>query len=189
MWGLWGRRGRDGDAFRVATPQRYHERDSHGGCGHRDYSRRRPQQRAADGGQRRRERKGRQEAPALPVGPPGCEGMAVVEAELSEHAGDMRLDGLGAQPQPDGDLDVRPTLAQLVEDALLGGGEEIGVRGASTASSRHGATLAGDPPNYITRSSWRPGSGAARASPPSSSASTRRAPRRAAEWSARLSPR
>ena len=83
--------------------------------------------------------------------------MAVLKAKLPEHAGDMRLDGLRAETEADGDLDVRPTLAQLVEDTLLSGGQDAsGCGGRPRPLSRHGATLAADPPNYITRSALRP---------------------------------
>ena len=96
------------------------------------------------------------EAAALLGRAPCSQLAAVLEVELGEHASDVGLDGLRADAEPDGDLDVRPAPAQLLEHSLLGGGEGAWVGRASTASSRHGATLAADPPNYITRSALRP---------------------------------
>ena len=66
--------------------------------------------------------------------------MAVIEAKLAKHAGDVRLDSLGAETEPDGDLAVRPAPAQLLEHFLLGGGQDARVRGSGCpgAAGIHG---------------------------------------------------
>ena len=77
--------------------------------------------------------------------------MAVGEVELPEHVRDVVLDGVGTDAEAHGDLDVRAALAQLLEDVLLGGGEEVGVGRAATPTSRHGVSLEGRGAIFPTR--------------------------------------
>ena len=109
-----------------------------------------PEQGAAYGAKNWRKRQEPQAAFALAVLPPRGELVAVREFQLGEHARDMGPDRLGTAAETDGNLRVGAALANLRENPLLGRSQRIRVWWAATASSLHGATLAGHDPNYLT---------------------------------------
>ena len=71
------------------------------------------------------------------LGTPRRQFVAIRQAELREHPCDVRLDGLGADPEAHRDLGVCPALAQFLEDALLGGREDARVPWSPTPIPLH----------------------------------------------------
>ncbi len=69
---------------------------------------------------------------------PRRERQSVRAVELREHARDMRLDGRNGEPEPLRDLGIRESVADTVEHAPLGGGQDVGVRRPSTSVSSPG---------------------------------------------------
>ena len=80
--------------------------------------------------------------------PPGDKLRAVVEVELGAHVADVEPDGVGTDAEPDCNLGIGRARPQLFQDSPLGRGEDVGMRGPATTSSRHGASVAPPLPNY-----------------------------------------
>ena len=115
------------------------------------HSRGRPREASAGGsavspGRRRRSRSGRQDARVWRSSRPSFASMLAI----------CVLTVSGLRPSRTAISTFVPPLRNSLEHSLLGGGQGVRVRRASTASSGHRVTLAADPPNYITRSALRP---------------------------------
>ena len=68
---------------------------------------------------------------------PGGELLPIPKLQLSEHVRDVVLHRVGADTEPRADLGVRAALAQRLQDAPLGGRQDVGVAWPPAAIALH----------------------------------------------------